>query len=75
MKIKITDKNGLVLKTAGKLCEDNIVVVPDESILGGGGGAIDLANVPEVESIDNPTETSPAMVRYQDQLYLLIKEN
>ena len=43
MKIKITDKNGLVLKTADKLCKDDIIVIPDKSILGGGGASLNIA--------------------------------
>lgn len=39
------------------------------------GSAFNLNEIVEVESIENPQEDSPAMVRYQDQLYLLIKEN
>ena len=35
MNIKITNQKGIVLKTKDKLCEEDIVVVPDESILGG----------------------------------------
>lgn len=34
MNIKITNQKGVVLKTKDKLCEEDIVVVPDESILG-----------------------------------------
>lgn len=36
MKINLTKQDGIVLKTAGKLCEEDIIVVPDESILGSG---------------------------------------
>lgn len=32
--IELTSKDGVVLQTKGKLCEENIVIVPDESILG-----------------------------------------
>ncbi len=39
------------------------------------GGVIDLANVPEVESIENPTENSSVMVKCDGQYYLLLKEN
>ena len=36
MKLKITDKAGIVLKTAGKYCSEDIDVTIDESLLGGG---------------------------------------
>lgn len=35
------------------------------------GGAIDLSNIPEVDSIENPTESSPTAVRYDGEIYLL----
>lgn len=38
-----------------------------------GGGAIDLANIPKVDSIDNPTEASPTAVSYDDAIYLLVE--
>lgn len=39
----------------------------------GGGGAIDFSNIPEVDSIDNPTNTSPTAVRYGGEIYLLVE--
>lgn len=41
---------------------------------GGGGGVIDLASIPEVDSIDNPTEASPTAVRYDGEIYLLVED-
>ena len=41
----------------------------------GSGGVIDLANIEEVESIDNPTESSPTAVKYDGEIYILVKEN
>ena len=41
---------------------------------GSGGGAIDLVNLEEVDSIDNPTASSPTAVKYNGEIYLLIKE-
>lgn len=38
-------------------------------------GAIDLANIPVVESIDNPSESDPVIVSYNGELYLLTKES
>lgn len=35
IQIDLKNKNGIILKTKDKLCEEDIVVVPDESILGG----------------------------------------
>jgi hypothetical protein len=46
---------------------------PNEPIEGG-SNVIDLTNIPEVDSIDNPTATSPTVVRYDDAIYLLVKE-
>lgn len=61
------------------------VVTADEGYYGLGtvtvniqsGSAIDLNDVANVEKevIDNPEEDSPVIVRYQNELYLLIKEN
>lgn len=39
--IKITDKAGVTLKTAGKYCPEDIGVTIDESLLGGGSGGIE----------------------------------
>lgn len=36
--------------------------------------AIDLSKIVEVESIENPTEDDPIIVKYDGQLYLLVKE-
>lgn len=38
-----------------------------------GGGAIDLANIPKVDSIDDPTASSPTAVSYDDAIYLLVE--
>lgn len=38
MDIKILDKNGITLKTAGKYCPEDIKVTVDDSLLGSGGG-------------------------------------
>jgi hypothetical protein len=40
-----------------------------------GGGVIDLANIPEVDSIDNPTAASPTAVKYDGEIYLLVEDN
>ena len=40
MKLKITDKPGVTLKTAGKYCSEDIGVTIDESLLGGGENII-----------------------------------
>lgn len=37
MQIKITSKNGIKLKTKDKYCTDDINILVDESLLGGGG--------------------------------------
>ena len=36
MQIKITSKNGIKLKTKDKYCTDDINILVDESLLGGG---------------------------------------
>ena len=38
------------------------------------GGVVVLDEVPEVQSIENPTGASPSMVYYNGELYLLTKE-
>ena len=38
---------------------------------GGSGGAIDLSNIPEVDSNENPTDTSPTAVICDGEIYLL----
>lgn len=57
------------IKSKGVKMESDIVV----KAIGVGGG-IDLANIPEVDTIDNPTESSPSAVKYNGEIYLLIKE-
>jgi hypothetical protein len=37
-------------------------------------GAIDLSEIPEVDSIDNPTEESPTAVKHNGEIYLLVEE-
>lgn len=37
MEIKISNKNGIILKTANKLCTENITLVLDESLFGNNG--------------------------------------
>ena len=46
--IKITDKAGVTLKTAGKYCSEDIDVTIDESLLGGGGLDLTLPPVSNV---------------------------
>lgn len=46
----------------------------DAEGLGSAGGAIDLANIPVVDSIENPTESSPSAVKYNGEIYLLVEE-
>ena len=60
------------LKCAGKKMASDVTVESDDQ--GNGGGVIDLANIPVVDSIDNPTEASPTAVRYNGEIYLLVKE-
>ena len=36
-------------------------------------GAIDLSNIPQVDSIDNPTASSPTAVMYDGEIYLLVE--
>lgn len=46
--IKITDKAGVTLKTAGKYCPEDIGVIIDESLLGGASGQpIEVNELPE----------------------------
>lgn len=40
---------------------------------GGGGGVIDLSSIPEVDSIEKPTTTSPTAVKYDGEIYLLVE--
>ena len=35
MTLKITDPNGLILKTAGKYCLEDITITVDQALLGG----------------------------------------
>ena len=42
---------------------------------GDGTGAIDLSEIPEVDSLDNPTEESPTAVRCDGEIYILVKED
>ena len=38
---------------------------------GTASGPIDLDNIPEVDSIDDPADTDPTIVRYDGAIYLL----
>lgn len=59
------------LKCEGMKMQSDVVV---DSAENSGGGAIDLANIPEVDSIEEPKNTSPSAVRYNGEIYLLIQE-
>jgi hypothetical protein len=61
-----------MLFCSGKVMNGNILVtVPEQA----GCGPINLTNIPDVESIDNPSEESTTVVKYQGEIYLLVKEN
>lgn len=71
--IAMTSSKGVTLKTKGKYCDKNIMVVPQiegENIC----GAVDFNNIPVVTNIDNPTETDLTFVRYKGEVHILVKE-
>jgi hypothetical protein len=41
MEIKLTSPNGIILKTAGKQCEEDITVIPELETAGGGDNLLD----------------------------------
>lgn len=55
-----------------KMATDVVVEAPESSGESGGSGAIDLTNIPEVESLE-VTEDSPTIVKYNNQIYLLVE--
>jgi hypothetical protein len=40
----------------------------------GGGGAVDLSNIPEVESIEKPKANAPTVVKYNGEIYILAED-
>lgn len=62
MKIKLKDKNGVTLKTKDKLCNEDIQIVLDESISGGGIEEVSELPVASAENVGK-------IYKYQGQLY------
>lgn len=61
----------LTLACGGKKMTDHITV----TALGLGGGSLDLSTAPTVQTLEQATDDSPTVVRYQGEIYLLVKEN
>lgn len=51
MNIKILNKQGVTLLTAGKYCAEDIAVTIDESLLGSSGSPIELSTPEEMEAV------------------------
>ena len=67
-----TNGKTATLKCAGmKMVSDVIVESINQE---NNSGIIDLTNIPVVDSICNPTMESPTAVKYDGEIYLLVKE-
>ena len=65
---KVFEKQAVALRCAGKKMASDLVVAVAQSTA---TAPIDLSNIPEVESIENPTRKSPIAVSYNGEIYLL----
>ena len=61
----------VTIACGGKKMADHITV----TAFGVGGGSLDFSEAPIVQSLEQATDNSPTVVRYQGEIYLLVKEN